>query len=359
MRRWPRQLPKACRPLGCWFTFSGARASCACTGESCALHGPTCRGILLIGSPMFLMQLFGALMFEFVNHQAGEYGGNVGDCGMGRRLRLFMVANMPVYGINQGTQPIVGFNYGAKRFDRVKQALLTGILYASTLTVLGFIVAMLIPGPVMELFINAKTINRSVLIELGVHAMRLCFLLSPLVGFQVVRQLLPGHGQAEGSHVSYALATGFSLSRWSGSCRNSFNSMAYGWRADLRWVSSLITGVCLFFELRRLDSRHQETTAAAATNSVLAAEGITAQKQLEDIRAFERKIGSESALSRNRRYGVHDGSPSPCGLLRRDTIQTIHRMGRVRNRSMSRWPASRLAAKRGIITTARNAGDEN
>ena len=39
------------------------------------------------------------------------------------------LANNPVYGVNQGTQPIVGFNYGARRFDRVKQALLSGIAF--------------------------------------------------------------------------------------------------------------------------------------------------------------------------------------------------------------------------------------
>ena len=231
------------------------------------LHGPTCRRILLIGSPMFLMQLFGALMFEFVNHQAGEYGGKAAIAVWGGVYALFMVANMPVYGINQGTQPIVGFNYGAKRFDRVKQALLTGILYASTLTALGFVVAMLIPGPVMELFINAKTANRSALIELGVHAMRVCFLLSPLVGFQVVS-------------ASYFQATGkpreASLLMLS---RQVFLLIPLVWilprffQLDGVWmalpisdgVSSLITGACLFFELRRLDSRHQEAALAAAS----------------------------------------------------------------------------------------------
>ena len=110
-------------------------------------HGPTCRRILLIGSPMFAMQLFAALMFGFVNYQAGKYGDGA-IAVWGSIYALFIMANMPVYGINQGTQPIVGFNYGAKRFDRVKEALLTGILYASTLTVLGFLIAMLAPGPV-------------------------------------------------------------------------------------------------------------------------------------------------------------------------------------------------------------------
>ena len=54
-------------------------------------HGPTCRRILLIGSPMFAMQLFGALMFGIVNYQAGKYGqaeyGDARDCDLGQHLR--------------------------------------------------------------------------------------------------------------------------------------------------------------------------------------------------------------------------------------------------------------------------------
>ena len=244
-------------------------------------HGPTCGNILLIGSPMFLMQLFGALMFGFVNHQAGKYGqaGNYGDTAIavwGGIYALFMVANMPVYGINQGTQPIVGFNHGAKRFDRVKEALLTGILYASTLTVLGFVVAMLIQRQVMELFINAKTANRSQLIDLGVHAMRVCFLLSPLVGFQVVSA---SYFQATGKPRE---ATLLMLSR------QVFLLIPLVWilplffKLDGVWmalpisdgVSSLVTGACLLFELRRLDSRHQEMTAATSAAAALAAENL-------------------------------------------------------------------------------------
>ncbi|MGO9109967.1 MAG: MATE family efflux transporter [Thermoguttaceae bacterium] len=239
-------------------------------------HVPTCSRILLIGSPMFLMQLFGALMFGFVNHQAGAYGGVTAIAVWGGIYALFMVANMPVYGINQGTQPIVGFNYGAKRFDRVKQALLTGILYASTLTALGFAVAMFLPRQVMELFINAETSNRSALIELAVHAMRLCFLLSPLVGFQVVSA---SYFQATGKPRE---ATLLMLSR------QVFLLIPLVWilplffQLDGVWmalpisdgVSSLVTGACLLFELRRLDDRHQQATVESAKEPVLATEDL-------------------------------------------------------------------------------------
>jgi putative MATE family efflux protein len=239
------------------------------------LRGQTCGRILLIGSPMFLMQLFGALMFGFVNHQAGIYGDDAIAI-WGSIYALFMVANMPVYGINQGTQPIAGFNYGAKRFDRVKQALLTGILFASTLTILGFVVALIIPRQVMELFINAETLNRDDLITRGAHAMRVCFLLSPLVGFQVVSA---SYFQAIGKPRE---ATLLMLSR------QVFLLIPLVWilpiffQLDGVWmalpisdgVSSLLTGVCLFFELRHLDSRHQKTIAAAANEIVPASEDL-------------------------------------------------------------------------------------
>ena len=247
------------------------------------LHGPTCRRILLIGSPMFAMQLFGALMIGFINYQAGKYGqaGNLGEAAVavwGSIYALLMMANMPVYGINQGTQPIVGFNYGAQRFDRVKQALLTGILYASVLTVVGFLIAMLLPRPVMSLFINAASPNRATLIDLGVHAMRVCFLLSPLVGFQVVSA---SYFQATGKPRE---ATFLMLSR------QVFLLIPLVWilpkffQLDGVWmalpisdgVSSLVTGACLLFELRHLDNRHRQASVAKSAEASLVAQASPA-----------------------------------------------------------------------------------
>ena len=59
---------------------------------------------------------------------------------------------MPIFGINQGAQPIIGYNYGAEKFDRVKKTLLTAILAATTITSTGFFVAMVFPSQVVWLF---------------------------------------------------------------------------------------------------------------------------------------------------------------------------------------------------------------
>ncbi len=127
--------------------------------------------------------------------------------------------------------------------------------------------------------------------------MRLCFLLSPLVGFQVVSA---SYFQATGKPRE---ATLLMLSR------QVFLLIPLVWilpkffQLDGVWmalpisdgVSSLITGACLLFELRRLDSRHQETTAAAGEGNRAGHRGsgdagrrglMGAKKQLEDIRVL-------------------------------------------------------------------------
>jgi Na+-driven multidrug efflux pump len=188
---------------------------------------------------------------------------------------VLQLANNPVYGVSQGTQPIIGFNYGAQRFDRVKQALLTGILFASTLTVGGFVVAMLCPRAVLSLFINRDKVapeQVQQMLDLGTHAMRICFLMAPLVGFQT---LSASYFQVIGKQRE---ATLLMLSRQVLLLIPMVLILPHFYGLDGVWMalpvsdflSSLITGACLFFELRHLDDRHQQTTAAAEDSELTA-----------------------------------------------------------------------------------------
>ena len=85
------------------------------------LHAPTCGRILLFGLPMFVMMLFASLMLTALEAQANKYGkqlpvlngGAMALAIWGAIFCLLQLANNPVYGVNQGTQPIIGFNYGA------------------------------------------------------------------------------------------------------------------------------------------------------------------------------------------------------------------------------------------------------
>jgi putative MATE family efflux protein len=250
---------------------------------------PICGKILAIGSPMFAMQIAAAIMNSLLNTQLRYYGlrdlgaggGDLAIAALGAIYPVMMVILMPVFGINQGTQPIIGFNFGAKRYDRVKEALLTGIGYASTLTIVGFLVIMIFPREVLGIFISPDDPNRGKLIELGAHAIRVGMMMLPLIGFQVVS-------------ASYFQATGkprealfLMLSRqllllmplvWI--LPRFFGLEGVWWAlpsADL--ASSLLSGTLLFLELRHLDTRHQETTAGQAQGSIPAVEQVAATEE--------------------------------------------------------------------------------
>ena len=133
--------------------FLGGKSTLRLRWRFLRFDGATSRKIIVIGSPMFALQVASAMMYGVMLHQLNRFGGDVAVAVWGSVYRFMMLIAMPVFGINQGTQPAIGFNFGAQRFDRVKQALLTGILYASTITTLGFAIAYLMPARVISLFV--------------------------------------------------------------------------------------------------------------------------------------------------------------------------------------------------------------
>ena len=88
---------------------------------------------------------------------------------------------MPVIGINQGVQPLISFNFGAKKYDRVREAAKLGIFWATMVVLVGYTATRIWPRAMVSLF------NREpALLELGTYALVRWFLLTPLIGFQVV-----------------------------------------------------------------------------------------------------------------------------------------------------------------------------
>jgi Na+-driven multidrug efflux pump len=94
-----------------------------------------------------------------------------------------MVILMPVFGINQGAQPILGYNYGAKNFGRVKNAYLLAISAATAVCILGFALTQLIPLPLVRIFAPDGS---DALLRFAPWAMRIMTLILPLNGFQIV-----------------------------------------------------------------------------------------------------------------------------------------------------------------------------
>jgi putative MATE family efflux protein len=133
--------------------------------------------IFIIGSSAAAMILSGSLSAIVVNRTVITFGGDIALATWGILNRVMMFAVMPAIVIGQGLQPIVGFNYGARRFDRVLKSIKISGIAATSIGLLVFLVVYLNPGAAVRIFIKDQE-----LIKLGTHAARLVFLAMYLIG---------------------------------------------------------------------------------------------------------------------------------------------------------------------------------
>ncbi|MBR4052643.1 MAG: MATE family efflux transporter [Alistipes sp.] len=137
--------------------------------------------ILSIGLSPFLMNLAACFIAIIINKGFKEHGGDlmIGAYGITNRVAFLFV--MVVMGLNQGMQPIAGYNYGARQYDRVLRVLRLTLYGATLLSIFAFLVGEFAPRVVVRLFTNDEE-----LIALAVTGMRLSFIMFPVVGFQMV-----------------------------------------------------------------------------------------------------------------------------------------------------------------------------
>lgn len=137
---------------------------------------------LLIGAPNFLINLCACMVAIFVTRSMTMYGGDVavGAFGIVNRLVIFIV--MVVIGLNQGMQPIAGYNYGARRYDRILRVLKLSVVVATCITTFGFVVGTFFPVPCVTLF--AK--DSPELIDAAAHGLSIFVMCFPFIGVQIV-----------------------------------------------------------------------------------------------------------------------------------------------------------------------------
>ncbi len=145
------------------------------------LRGRIVRDMLAIGMSPFLMNLAACFIVILINKGLKEYGGDlmIGAYGIVNRLAFFFI--MIVMGLNQGMQPIAGYNFGARHYDRVLRVLRLTVYGAVAVMTTGFAIGELLPTVAVGLFTNDPE-----LIRLSAEGMRIVFLVFPLVGFQMV-----------------------------------------------------------------------------------------------------------------------------------------------------------------------------
>ena len=121
------------------------------------------------------------------NNVLQENGGDTAIGAYGIVIRVAFIFTMIVLGLTQGMQPIIGYNYGARKYDRVSKTLYMTIGWATLTTVVGFIVCELFPYEVVRIFVSEDgTGNATTLIEQSARGLRLILLAFPIVGFSIV-----------------------------------------------------------------------------------------------------------------------------------------------------------------------------
>ena len=138
--------------------------------------------IVSIGFAPFSMQLAASLVFGTFNVQLIKYGGDIAIAAMGIIMSIAMLMIMTIIAVNMAAQPIIGFNYGAKNYTRVRQSLYIGLGFATFISVLGFGVGELFPKTIIKLFNN----DSAELMTIGTRGLRIFLMALPLVGFQIV-----------------------------------------------------------------------------------------------------------------------------------------------------------------------------
>jgi Na+-driven multidrug efflux pump len=153
---------------------------------------PIVMQIMSFGSAQFLLNFMMSLVQLLHNTTMGWYGaaalgvangGDIALSGMNIIGAIFMMILMPVFGINQGAQPILGYNYGAKQFNRVLRAYLGAVAAASVICIVGFSVIMLFSVQLVRGFAPQAS---AAMMEFAPRAMRTMLLFLPLAGFQIV-----------------------------------------------------------------------------------------------------------------------------------------------------------------------------
>ena len=137
--------------------------------------------IFAIGMSPFLMNVCACVIVIILNNSLQKYGGDMAIGAYGIINRLLTLYVMVVLGLNLGMQPIVGYNFGAMNFERVKRTLRLGIISGVIITSSGFLICEIFPHGVSAIFTDNNE-----LIGLAADGLRIAVMMFPLVGAQIV-----------------------------------------------------------------------------------------------------------------------------------------------------------------------------
>lgn len=146
-----------------------------------SLEYDICKLITLIGISPFVMQLINSLIQIINNNLLSHFGGDYAIGAMAAINGISMLCLMPIYGITQGAQPIIGFNYGAQRFDRVKETVFKSGTLAIVMLTLAYIIVQLFPYYIIKAFSDNENI-----LKVGVRGLRIYTFFFPCIAVGMI-----------------------------------------------------------------------------------------------------------------------------------------------------------------------------
>lgn len=150
--------------------------------ENIVLDLDIIKKISKVGISPFTMQLSNSIVVIFINKSLNIYGGDIAIAAYGIINSITVLLYMPIVGINQGSQPILGYNYGAEKFHRVRETYVKSIWIAFLITIVGFILIMFFPSLLVDPFIK----NDLELKLLTIKAIRIMFSMVFLLGINTI-----------------------------------------------------------------------------------------------------------------------------------------------------------------------------
>lgn len=139
------------------------------------------QGIAKIGLAPFIMQVCNGFVVFSLNSGLLKYGGPLAVASYGIIGRVNMLILMPVIGISQGAQPLIGYNFGSGQYQRVTETLKRAITAATVICLLGLVIIQLLSAQIIYTFNGSQE-----MVDIGSAGMKTFLLMLPLAGFQII-----------------------------------------------------------------------------------------------------------------------------------------------------------------------------
>ncbi|MDU7964799.1 MAG: MATE family efflux transporter, partial [Clostridium perfringens] len=162
-----------------YYTFGGSNLKLKL--ETLKLDWGLVKIVLAIGVAPFSMQMAASVVQVIANNALRMYGGDLAIGAMAAISSIAMIFLMPIFGINQGSQPIIGYNYGAKKYERAQKTVKLAMIAATIILVLGGILIQAFPALVISMFNSDPK-----LLEIGVPGLRIYLFMMPIIGISII-----------------------------------------------------------------------------------------------------------------------------------------------------------------------------